>query len=460
MPHMTMMGPRLNGAGHYDRATGYGRLGFEIHAALRRAGVTDYGPIGVNEAVSEPEGVAPVAYWCSTPPHVVGWKEGQLAALTTMWEFTTIPIGFRENLPEFHRLFVPSLQNLELFSSFNDDVRYIPLAVGPEWHYEPRTDPEPRFNFLTGGAGPRKGCADVIRAFDRVFRDWRPCRGPEPWLTVRAASIFKADVDRGPLATGRVIALPDLTGGPRRVTYLRKSLTAEAELQLYRDSHCFVSGSKGEGWGFMPHQAIAQGMPTILGNHSGHAAFASYGIPIDAPLATPEIHTHWGEGGQEWKPDFDQMCEAMREVYLGYEPHKFLAREEAYLIADEFSWDKTAALVIENLPELANPDLSPDGPWHTMPQRLYEVRVKQHQTWAVNGIHATYDPGHTYWLPWADKLRIAEMGDLTPDCVNPREVGIDARMQPPDTSPDRCVHCWQRFGSDTSTLPENLIGAR
>jgi hypothetical protein len=377
-----------------------------------------------------------------------------------MWEFSTIPIGFRENIPEFHRLFVPSLQNLELFSNFNDDVRYIPLAVGSEWHYEPRTDPSQRFNFLTGGAGPRKGCNDVIRAFDKVFRGWKPSWGPEPHLTVRAASIFRADFDHGPAATGRVMPLPDSIGGPPRVTYLRKSLSAEAELELYRSAHCFVSGSKGEGWGFMPHQAIAQGIPTILGDHSGHHAFAHFGIPLDSPLADPEIHTHWGDGGQEWKPDFDQMCDGMLAVYRDYPLHRSAAAVSAHLIADEFSWDKTAALVIANLPELANPDLSPDGAWHTMPQRLYEVRVKQHSTWAVNGIHHTYDPGHTYWIPWADKLRIAELGDLTPDCVDPREVGIDARMQPPDTSHERCPHCNQTYGSDTSLLPENLVGAR
>jgi glycosyltransferase involved in cell wall biosynthesis len=454
----------MNAGYHHDRGTGYGRFGYELHTALRRAGVADLGPVGVNEefGADATTGIAPVAFYAATPPHVVGWIEGQLSALFTMWEFSEMPVGFRANVPDFGRIFVPSLQNLDLFSAFNNDVRYIPLAVGSEWHYEQRTDPNAtgRFNFLTGGAGPRKGCNDVIRAFDRVFRDWTPSWGPEPHLTVRAASVFKADVDAGPAAIGRVVHLPDEIGGPKRVTYLRKSLSAKAELQLYREAHCFVSGSKGEGWGFMPHQAIAQGIPTILGDHSGHHAFAHYGIPIDSPLADPEIHTHWGGGGQEWKPDFDEMCAMMEQVYRSHESEFRYAADQSERIAEEFSWSKTAALVIENLPELGNPDLSPDGEWHTMPQRLYEVRVKQHSTWAVNGIHHTYDPGHTYWIPWADKLRIAELGDLTPDCIDPREVGIDARMQPPDTSHERCHWCNQRFGSDTSTHPENLVGAR
>jgi hypothetical protein len=237
----------------------------------------------------------------------------------------------------------------------------------------------------------------------------------------------------------------------RRVTQIRKTLTAEAEVELYAASHCFVSGSKGEGWGFMPHQAIAQGMPTILGRDHGHAAFASLGLPVHTRLQKPEIHTHWGAAGEEWVPDFDQICWLMRDVYDHAALYFEDARIKAKYAAELFSWDRTAALLLENLPELELPMLSRDLPWHNMPQRLYETRVVQHSTWSVNGRKSTFDPGVTYWIPWADKLLLADRGDLTADCIDPRETGIDARMKPVDPVA-RCPHCQQQYGSDTSLL--------
>ena len=447
---------RMNAAGvmmnkGYTRNTGYGRFGYELHNAMFRAGVKDYGPVGVNEQeMGPPEAVGPVAFYAATPPHVLGWHEGQTGVIFTMWEFSEMPVGFRENIPEFDRVFVPSLQNLELFSHFNADVRYVPLAVDRAWHYQERPDPSERFNFFTGGAGPRKGCYNVITAFEKVFKGWKPSWGPEPHLTVRASNVYRPDVSHN---------LASHTGfggrtsfGDDRIHYLQGFVSDQAEVDLYAKMHCFVSGSKGEGWGFMPHQAIAQGMPTILAPHSGHAAFAHRGIPIGYKLRTPEIHTHWGAAGMEWDPNFDEMCEAMKDVYDNYEAHAFRAKFNAIRIADDFSWEQTAASVIEQIPELWGRDVSPNAPWKLMPQRLYPVRVQWHDTWNVNGQLRTYDPGFLYQLPWADKLRLAETGNLDPSCVDPREVGVDPRMQPPTDAPTHCPHCNQKYGSDRTFL--------
>ena len=449
---MNMVGWSMNAGYHNDTSTGYGRFGTEVHQALLRAGVADLGALGLNEEIPDPEGFAPVAFYAATPPHVVGWREGQLAALFTMWEFTEMPVGFRENVPEFGRIFVPSLQNVELFSHFNDDVRYIPLAVGPEWGFQERKDPDRHFNFLTGGAGPRKGCHTVIKAFNKVFRQWKPSWGPEPHLNVRATTLWEPP---GPNL--------GIIGGAERsgsITYLRKALSAKAEVELYADSHCYVSGSKGEGWGFMPHQAIAQGLPTILGNAHGHAAFAKYGIPIPTHLQTPEIPTHWGAAGEEWEPDFDAMCWRMEDVYRAYATYRSRAKFDAHSIAEEFSWDKTAAKIIENLPELSNPWISEDAPWVDMPQRLYTVRVNQHSPWCINGRLETYDPGYTYRVPWEDKLLLAQAGHLTADCQDPRETGDYSIVPSTATAPERCPHCRQKYGIDRSLLPENLVGPR
>jgi hypothetical protein len=438
---MNAIGPRMNNGYHALRNTGYGRFGCELHDALGRAGVADYGPVGVNEEMPPNSGIAPVAFYAATPPHIIGWHEGQLSALFTMWESSEIPAGFRENVPDFHRLLVPSMQNVELFGRFHPDVRYVPLAVGPEWHYQPRTDPSQRFNFLTGGAGPRKGVPDVVRAFNTVFRGWRPSMGPEPHLTIRARPTSSAQF-----------------APSSRITVIAQSLPPQGEIDLYAASHCYVSGSRGEGWGFMPHQAIAQGMPTILGDAHGHAAYAWYGMPVRAKeVAIEGYSTHWGQPGNAWVPDFEEICERMRAVYDDPQIAFDYAARSSVLIHDEFSWDKTAAIVMGHLPELEDPDLPEGLPWHRMAQRLYEVEVIRHSTWQINGVLHTYDPGQLYYEAWDMKERLASRGDLSLRCIDPLERGY---VDPPKIPKPRCPSCNQRYGVDDSLLPENLVKAQ
>jgi glycosyltransferase involved in cell wall biosynthesis len=465
---MNAAGPRLN-LGYHDVAhTGYGTFGKELHEALKRAGVEDYGPTSnpdlrrdlkelrrdgfkLNDPIvgpqrfkgddygdyeKDPNRVSPVALYAATPPHVLGWYEGQVGVLFSMWEFSEIPAGFRTNVPDFDRLLVPSIQNQELFSQYHPDVRYVPLAAGREWHYRERPGFDDGFVFLTGGAGSRKGCDDVVRAFDKVFAKWQPSWGPEPKLIVRAQPHINHHDFQAPRVTVLPKPVADLPG-------------------LYGQAHCFVSGSKGEGWGLMPFQAICQGIPTILGDAHGHAAFADLGIPLSVHPRDAGVPTHWGSSGQEWVPDFDEMCERMKEVYANYNPWRRYAALCSGHAWDRFSWDDTAQNVIECVPEMMGPDIKP-GPWRRMPQRLFLCRVNRHETWSVNGRLATFDPGYDYQEPWSTKVRLAETGNLHPSCIDVREKGIldEGGFR---GGPTRCPHCSQLYGVDHSLYPENLV---
>ena len=98
--------------------------------------------------------LARVALWSSTPPHIRGWWEGQFAACFTMWESTSIPEAFRENIHNLDRIIVPSVQNQELFSRYHPDVCRVALGINPEWGYRPRPPIEREFRFLSAGYGP------------------------------------------------------------------------------------------------------------------------------------------------------------------------------------------------------------------------------------------------------------------------------------------------------------------
>lgn len=393
---------------------GYGRMGIYVSDGFRRAGVVDYGAIhgappleGWYAADAAPTAIAPVALWCSTPPHVKGCFEGQFAALWTMTEYTEIPAPFRENLACLDHVFVPSEQNVEVFSKFNPNVSYLPISVGPQWKHETRPEVEAEFRFLCAGHGPRKNNKMIVRAFREVFGNLlrNPGQFPRPRLIMRSA---------------------DYSDGGLGVTNIRGMLSDEDELELYKSAHCFVSASRGEGWGLMPHQAIAQGCPTILPNAHGHAAFADLGIPIDTHMIKCGDMTGWGDAGEWWEPEFDQLCQAMWEVYNNYEKHVERSIGCAEEISQRFNWDGIIAQLIEEMPALEGPviDIADRPKWKAYPRRAWKLQVLRKDVYVINGQRTVYLPGETYWESADMRERLKAANNLTPESMDATDPGL------------------------------------
>ena len=445
---------KLNLMGHYENHSGYGRFGVQTKKALEACGVEILPDIGfepqgyqhiLNEPVAQRElergdiELARVALWLSTPPHIRGWYEGQFATIFTMWESTEIPPAFRQNLSHFDRVFVPSLQNQELYGRFHPDVRYIPLGIDESWGYRPRRPVERDFNFLTAGFGPRKGATQVLKAFQTVFPGGKPLRkgGAIPQLTIRSREEFHAP-------NVRVIAV---------------DLSAAAELDLYANSHCYVSGSKGEGFGFMPLQAICQGLPTILGNAHGHAAYAHYGIPIGTHPLTCKSATFWGDGGEWWEPNFAEMCDAMESVYLDYAYYENRSYDAAHAAAAEFTWEKTAEQILVNLDDQIYLPGPIDRTWHKAPPKLFHIRVNKPCDYVVNGVMHHFVPETDYYEAADLKRSIIAAGHLDLATFDPNDLGVEdnADIDMLRARNAICPTCHMPYNRDTSLL--ELMGA-
>jgi hypothetical protein len=429
---------KINLSYHNSQDSGYGRFGLRLAEALYRLGVENAGAIhpekidATNGPLVETESfeLAKVALWLSTPPHAQGWYMGQFAGIFTMWESTEIPAGFRENLHHFDRIFVPSQQNLEIFSKLHPDVRLIPLGIDPTWAFRPRPRVANEFVFLTAGFGPRKGTDQVIKAFQKAFpRGLAPERGgPIPRLIVKS----RDDV----WGTG--------------VTRISEMLSPKAELALYADAHCFVSGSKGEGWGFMPFQAIAQGCPTILGAAHGHEEFAGLGIPIETHPFRCETATFWGDGGHWWEPDFDQMVEAMRDVYANYPRYARDAEKASPILHKTYTWENTATQLLAGLDDVIDLEPPPFKVWRGAPPRLFHIRVNKFCAFAINGVHTAFYPGKDYWEPADIRRAILASGHMDLSVFDPSDLGMEDGdiAEEARAHNERCPTCHQRYNID------------
>ena len=436
---------KINLMFHDEMHSGYGRFGVMTKRALEALGVVSVGDIGLQpqgldvvDTFTPDETIVPLAHtalWLSTPPHVRGWYEGQFAAIFSMWESTEIPPEFRQNLHHFDRIFVPSLQNLELFSRFHDDVRYIPLGVDASWSFQPRKPILRDFNFLTAGYGPRKGVKQVVEAFLTVFPGGEPLwpGGPIPRLTVRSR---------------------DDVSGPG-VTCIAQDLSLAAEVELYANAHCYVSGSKGEGFGFMPLQAIIQGCPTILGDAHGHAAYAHYGFGIGTHPLECKRATFWGDGGEWWEPNFDELCDSMRMVYCEYPAAEEFAYNSAHAAAKEFTWEHTAEELVFNLSDELFKPAPTERVWVGAPPKLFHIRVNKDCAYTVNGVVHAFEPGKDYWEAPDLKRAILTAGHLDMSTFDPNDLGVEdnADLDMLRARNSVCSTCHQPFNRD-DTLAE------
>jgi glycosyltransferase involved in cell wall biosynthesis len=382
-------------------AIGYGRLGLKLEEALRARGVDVW--TDLPEAPG-PE-VSNLACWVSTPSHALGWWKGQHTATFTMWEASRLPESFRESFHEMDTLLVPSQQNLELFSQYHPNVKYVPLGVDPnEWHYRKRQPADTEFRFMVGGSGPRKGVDLVYKAFMTLWgKEGSWGSGPTPKLIMKSPRGGDFYGDRIQMVTGKI--------------------PAQDELDLYAYAHCYVQPSRGEGFGLQPLQAIAQGCPTILTDAHGHEAFAKYGWGLGYTMV-PSDYFIFGDAGDWWEPDFDELVEQMRYVYEYYDDVVEQARDFSKLARREFTWNNTAKAFIDAFhPELLT---TYEGPWerHIPERKLYRARVTSGRSMEIAGTRYVMTVGEDYWVPADVKRILFESGSLDPQCIDDTDAGL------------------------------------
>lgn len=391
----------------HSNSIGYGRLGLELHAGLTRAGVTVYDEMPGMGPYIAPEyettsGLCKTVCWVSTPSHARQWWSNQRPALFTMWEATKLPPSFRQNMSNFETVMVPSAQNLDLFEQYHPNVRLVPLGIDPDrWHYRERPAVEENFVFLHAGSGPRKGIDIARDAFAAAFPEGSWGDGPVPQLVLKSpkGGVFEHS----------------------RVTVIAGKLSPAEEADLYGMAHVFLAPSRGEGFGLQPLQAIAQGIPTILTNAHGHEGFAHLGLGLSATMTQSEYFMY-GDAGQWWEPDFDEMVDAMRATYRHYDKHRRAAEVASLEATTLWTWDATTRAflgVLEPLGLIDDP-----GEAHRPEELTFLVRVRCKWRAEVGGKLYLFEPGVDYYEPGDIKRMAFEAEVLDPSCLEGLDVGL------------------------------------
>lgn len=239
-----------------------------------------------------------------------------------------------------------------LDSGVTRPVHVIPLGIDPE-HFHPGGPRVPNrrgdYVFITNLEwGERKDPARMLRAFNRAFR------ANEPVLLVCKIN------NRNPvLHVPAEIRALDLDERGGRIYFLyNRELPHDQLGTLYRSADCFVSTSRGEGWGLPLLEAMACGLPAIATDWGGHTAFLDPGdtYPLRVRDVIPAVSPCPYYDGFRWADaDMDHFVELLRHVY----EHQDEAREKGLRASARvhrtLTWKQSAAAVLARVGKSRQP---------------------------------------------------------------------------------------------------------
>lgn len=328
---------------YFREYDGYGHSGLQMVRALVEAGVDlrTRAPQNVDEKLPEPLRSAiksiiskgpmdadTVVYYAlpslfyELPAYQVGF---------TQFETNRLPGYWPEDLNRMHEVWTTCDELAEVFrqSGVTRPIYTVPLGVTAE-HYAParRRKTEPFLFMHTGLPEPRKGAEIAIKAYRLAFGDYEKVR-----LVLKGTGIPQELNRRQPQGV-------DFMLGRYPYKHMR---------DLLLRCHCFVYPTRGEGWGMIPLEAMCTGIPTLLTSFLGTAMFAKYGIPVRHDLVEADYYPHLNPCGEWAEPDIEDMAEKMLDVYENYEEHEERATENARAVAEEFTWAKSAAVMVKHL---------------------------------------------------------------------------------------------------------------
>jgi glycosyltransferase involved in cell wall biosynthesis len=303
-----------------------------------------------------------------------------------MWETNWLPPEFSDYLQNFNKIIVPSLHNWELFSQFHDEVHMIPLGVDRTiWHPEDRPANN-KFKILCGGSEwYRKGLDVVLEVFNKL-------QLPDTELHIK-------------IVPPHLFAPKDLEF-PNVIVH-REWLTVEQERDLVRSADCFISVSRGEGFGLMPLQAISAGVPTIISDAHGHREFSNLATHRIPTTSVPTAKGVWQNMGDWDEPDPEALAEAIKDIYLNRDKY----RKQAYLKAPQteaFNWNTSAdqlLQIVKPSPKLITPDWKPLEP-------TCEIQVSRRVQATIGSHYVSMVPGETYTVVLNVRNVLKESGVL------------------------------------------------
>lgn len=279
-----------------------------------------------------------------TQPHLYKMHKNQFQIGYTPWESTGMRPDWVNRLNMCDEVWATSTWNAEIYkkNGVNKDIIVYPHGIENIWKPLKRIVGN-TFRFLhIGEPAPRKGGQLVVDTFIKLFGN-----NPNYHLTIKAHNSHTLRIyDK----YGRLVFPTDVYSN---ITIITEEYSAEQLVNLYHRHHCLIYPTWGEGFGFIPAQALASGMPTITTyqwaeykDYIGPLKLKSQLTNETLPKAVGDPHV-----GQMFKPDAEDLANQMLDASENFKAYSGYYYAQSTEIHEKFNWIKLTKNAFSHLEE-------------------------------------------------------------------------------------------------------------
>jgi len=279
-----------------------------------------------------------------TQPHLYKFHKNQYQIGYTPWESTGMRRDWVEKLNTCDEVWATSHWNADVYKTngVEKDINVYPHGIEKVWTPYKRTVGN-TFKFLhVGEPAPRKGGQLTVDTFIKLFGN-----NPKYHLTIKA---HNSHTLRTYDKFGRLVFPTDIYSN---ITIITEEYNIDQLVNLFHRHHCLIYPTWGEGFGFIPLQALATGMPTITTYPWAEYEEFIGPLKLKSQLTNETLPKAVGDPhiGQMFKPNQNHLQEQMLDVVENFKPYSGYYYAQSTKILDKFDWIKLTKNAIKNLEE-------------------------------------------------------------------------------------------------------------
>jgi len=248
----------------------------------------------------------------------------------TYWETNKLPDSWIAPMNSMDEIWTTSQWAVDVFkrSGVTVPIYEFKLGIDDSLYFPVRRKRRSPFTFFSiGSPSTRKNSQLTVNAFIKLFGGDEDCR-----LIYKSMGPPDARINPG---TSSVIPLVNHP----KISVYEDDLSASELADLYDLADCVVFPTSGEGWGFMPMQGIAKGIPTICTNATACTEYAHLSVPLGYEDVDVNLGGIYKDSGTWAKPDFQDLCDKMLYVFQNYEYVSEYTYENATKNYEQMTWD-------------------------------------------------------------------------------------------------------------------------
>lgn len=249
----------------------------------------------------------------------------------TYWETNKLKDSWVKEMNRMNEVWTTSLFMKDMFieSGVKVPVYDFKLGVDPELYFPKMRNRHDVFTFLSiGSPSTRKNSQIALDAFIKLFGNDDRYR-----LIYKSSGESDARIYNGDSIVSSIHGHPG-------IEVIEEKLSESDLANIYENADCLIYPTSGEGWGLLPFQAIAKGIPTICTNATACTEFAEMSVPLDYKWSKFNMSGIYEDAGEWAEPNFDDLCDKMLYVVNNYQNVATKTYESAKYINENMTWEK------------------------------------------------------------------------------------------------------------------------